>query len=90
MLLAVFAVGCTQPAHKILTAENTYYFYLDSYNDGSCPTKYDPACQPKSDALNNLWTKNERAKAALKRGGDLPLQLKAVKDAEAKVKEVNK
>jgi hypothetical protein len=51
---------------------------------------YNESCEAQAAALNTLWTKLDRAKLALKRGGALPLQMKDVKEAEKGLKKVNK
>ena len=90
VVFSLFLVSCASPAKKILSADNTYYYYLDAFNDKNCAKVYNETCAPQEEALNVLWIKLDRAKLALKRGGSLPLQLKDVKQAEKKVKEVNK
>ena len=88
--LLLNCAGCSNPAQKILSADNVYYYYLDAYNDKKCVQVYNESCEVQAAALNVLWTKLDRAKLALKRGGALPLQMKDVKEAEKALKGVNK
>lgn len=90
LVLSLFLVGCSSPAYKILSADNVYYHYYYVYSDMQCKVVYNDACDPMSQSLNVMWTKIDRAKDALKRGGSIELQLKDVKEAEKKVKEVFK
>lgn len=94
ILVVVFSllscVGCSSPAQKILSADNVYYYYLDFYNDMKCDTLYSVTCPAQEQALGIMWTKLDRAKLALKRGGALPLQLKDLKEAEKKLKKASK
>lgn len=90
LVLSLFLVGCSSPAYKILSADNVYYHYYYVYSDKQCKVVYNPSCDPMSQSLDVLWTKIDRAKDALKRGGSIELQLKDVKTAEKKVKEVFK
>ncbi len=90
LFICFFLVGCSSPAVKILSADNVYYYYLDAYNDKKCVQVYNESCEAQAAALNTLWTKLDRAKLALKRGGALPLQMKDVKEAEKGLKKVNK
>lgn len=90
LCLVIFLVGCSSPAYKILSADNAYYYYYYQYSDMQCKVVYNETCEPKAKALDKMWTKVDRAKEALKRGGSISLQLKDVKEAEKEVKEVFK
>lgn len=89
-LVLFFSFGCSSSANKILSADNVYYHYYYVYSDMQCKVVYNPSCEPMSQALSVMWTKVDRAKDALKRGGSIELQLKDVKEAEKKLKEVFK
>lgn len=89
LVIVITAIGCsTSPPKKVLTSINSYYYYTDRFTD-RCPS-YDTADCPEFVTQKNTlntWNKLiKEAKKAIDRGGDLPLQLKALNNIEKKFK----
>ena len=84
MLLAA-AFGCASPARRVLTSVNAYHNWLGEYEarcGASAPAPAPADCSSWYSDLRAHKARLEAAEAAIKRGGKLPLQLRAMKSAE--------
>lgn len=87
LIFVLLTLGCsTAPPTQVLTNINSYYYYSDRFTD-RCPsydTKDCPELIPQRDVLLE-WNKLiKQANDAVNRGGELPLQLKSLKEVEKK------
>ena len=88
-LIAILAVvvssGCHSAAYQVATYQNNHDFKIARFRE-TCgtPAKCSdaPSCEARCLALNHEEKALHEAAAALKNGGALPLQLKALKQAE--------
>jgi hypothetical protein len=70
--------GCTSAATKVATAQNSYDWRLNRYLE-TCQVANPPApCKARQDALKGYEKALHEAAIALKWGGKMPLQLKAL------------
>ncbi len=89
LVLLLATIGCTtSPPKKVLTSINSYYYFTDRFTD-KCPSYNTADCPeliPQRNTLNT-WNKLiKEAEKAIDRGGELPLQLKALNNIEKKFK----
>lgn len=77
----VLVTGCASPAERVLTSVNAYHYWLGEY-ETTCAGKGTEACRAWETDLRSHKARLEAAEAAIKRGGKLPLQLKAMRAAE--------
>lgn len=88
-IIILSLVGCsTAPPTQVLTSINSYYYYTDRFTE-KCPSYDSTVCPELSlqkDILAAWYKRIKEANSAINRGGDLPLQLKALKDVEKKFK----
>lgn len=84
-ILATIAAGCSRPAVVIATHLNNREFYYNRYVDECVVVKGPEECLAFQAAVNEYKASVVEAEAANARGGKLPLQLKALKDALRKV-----
>ena len=83
VLLLAMAWGCgTSPEVKILTSANAYAYHEARYSEACVATKGPSSCDARHAVLVAWRGRLDEAEAALRRGGQLPLQL-----AELKAKE---
>lgn len=74
VILLSCGTGCS--SHTILTSVNNYAYWVERVNEAPTPCRH---------AKLEKWRQAlDEANAASKRGGSFPLQLKALRDAEAK------
>jgi len=87
--------GCASPATRILTSANGYHYHFARYSE-TCNTPMPlpngvgtlaiyttpSACDEKAESLRRWHTALGEANGALQRGGNLPLQLDALKQVE--------
>ena len=81
--------ACTSATTQVQNSVNAYYYYTTRFEE-VCPT-YDskdcPQYKPAATLLQKWEKQLKDAKDAVNRGGKLPLQLKALKDTEHKVRD---
>lgn len=77
----VLVTGCVSPADRVLASVNAYHFWVGEY-EATCAGKGTEACRKWEADLRAHKARLEAAEAAIRRGGKLPLQLKAMKTAE--------
>jgi len=81
VLLCVMGMaGCASPASQILTSANGYHFWHARHSE-RCPSPTEALCKETS-VLTRWHTALTEANGALQRGGNLPLQLDALKQVE--------
>lgn len=83
LLASGAAVSCS--SNKILTSSNSWAFHTARYNE-SCVNPA-PGCACRHEALARWRGALDEARDAVRRGGKYPLQIRALKDAEAKLGE---
>ena len=87
-ILVILEIGCASQTTQIKSSVNDYYFYANRFQD-KCPS-YDstqcPQFKTEADNLKTWFKALKEAQEAATRGGNLPLQLKALKNIEGKVK----
>lgn len=92
--MAVLTAGCSifpdRSAEKVVTSVNARDFYFDRYVRACVNVKGPAWCGEAQRLLNDWKADHALAAKALKNGGKLPLQLKAIKADEAQVKKVMK
>ena len=85
LVIAAVAGGCARPAVKIATHLNNREFYYNRYIEECVVLKGPETCGDFQIAVNQYKAAVIEAEAANARGGKLPLQLEALKDALKKV-----
>jgi hypothetical protein len=88
VLLSVATASCSSPAHKVATNLNAYDYKLARYKE-RCVEVTGPAwCEAAQVDLKKFKKHLLEAAEALKNGGALPLQLKAIAADARKVDHV--
>lgn len=82
VLAAVLAVGCgTSQPDRVMASVNAFHYYNARYEERCVPSG--PKGCAATNAALKAWRKGlDEAGAALKRGGEIPLQVAHVKKLE--------
>lgn len=87
LFLALAMAGCSAPAEKkVLTSANAYAFYEARYSDVCVAVTGPASCDAQFAVLKTWRTRLDEAQVAIKRGGELPLQLGELKRVEKEAK----
>jgi hypothetical protein len=80
-LLVAASIGCS--SGRVLDSANNWAYHTARYNEDCYAAS--PTCECRHEALARWRKLLDEANEAAQRGGKYPLQLRALKDAEAKL-----